>query len=139
MKNQELFDKTITVLVKAYQKNTLRHQLCWACAVGNIVAAANGSPLNNVMDSFDWEDYYHTLHAATQNIASFKATEAGFKQIEKTGYTPIQLLAIEKAFEREKNDIDGFNGLMAVVDCLMEIHEATTEQAESAKSLFVKV
>ncbi len=39
MKNKSLYDKTVSILVDAYMNDTLQHGNCFACAVGNIVAA----------------------------------------------------------------------------------------------------
>jgi hypothetical protein len=36
------FNHTVNVLVKAYLNDTLRHNNCYACAVGNMIASANG-------------------------------------------------------------------------------------------------
>lgn len=64
-------------------------------------------------------------------------------QIEATGYTAEDLFKIEFAFEaayKGRNPEDWmFNGLMAVVDVLAEIHGIDLTQKEVAKSLFVKV
>src|SRR5258708_7878557 len=67
----------------------------------------------------------------------------GHKQIKATGYSINEIIKIECAFEGSKKtpdgsfDYDGFNGLMSVVDTLMETHEATKEEAQQAKELFV--
>lgn len=62
------------------------------------------------------------------------------QQIESTGYHWTDLARIEKAFEsvdkRKKDRM--FNGLMAVVDVLAEIHNIDLTAKESAKKLFVK-
>ena len=69
------------------------------------------------------------------------ATIAGYKeakkQINSTGYSPIQVAQIEHACENVTNDPDGFLGLMAVVDVLQEIHGVDTETTEVAKERFV--
>lgn len=137
MKNKELFEKTVAILVKAYQNDTLKHGLCQMCAVGNIIAENMGFEpsvegwINAGQDSTDW------LSAANGGLVS-----QGFIQIKHTGYTPENISEIERSFETcnpgQNSDEKMFNGLMSVVDILMQIHEATTEEAESAKLLFVK-
>lgn len=61
---------------------------------------------------------------------------------DETGYSIVQLASIERAFESveygENNDTWMFNGLMAVVDVLAEIHNIDLTAKESAKKLFVK-
>lgn len=76
-------------------------------------------------------------------------------QVDATGYTWQELALIEKAFEsvnvplfnnklpsvRCNVDEDkwGFNGLMAVVDVLCQIHGMNEVDKKEAKELFVKV
>ena len=136
MKNQELFNRTIGILVKAYQNDTLTHGICQKCAVGNIVAANMGfSPepkgwLEANQDSTDW---YTTIgkNECWRN-------ENGFIQIQSTGYSPNNLYDIEESFESASEGADRmFNGLMAVVDTLMIIHEANETEVKQAKELFV--
>lgn len=43
MKNQQLFDKTVSVLVNAYFNGYLNPVDCAACAVGNLVAGGLNS------------------------------------------------------------------------------------------------
>lgn len=59
-----------------------------------------------------------------------------------TGYSVVELARIESAFESapygDNDDSWMFNGLMAVVDVLAEIHGIDLTTKESAKLLFVK-
>lgn len=69
--------------------------------------------------------------------------QPGLDEIASTGYLPTETVLIERSFEKYKNiplsnDDRMFNGLMAVCDTLMQIHEATTEEITEAKQLFVK-
>jgi hypothetical protein len=61
----------------------------------------------------------------------------------KTGYSLVELARIENAFESaqygENDDTWMFNGLMAVVDVLADIHGINLESKEEAKKLFVRV
>ena len=144
MKNQELFDRTIGILVKAYQNDTLFHGTGCACAIGNLIAHGMGYKFTgNIFEinSIDWDsdaDYdWLTVHKFGKMLNY--PTQAGIKQLESTGYTIKQTCCIEDAFESvDKKDYDGYLGLISIVDALMEIHEATSEEANSAKQLFVK-
>lgn len=137
MKNPELFHKTVGILVKAYQNDTLRHENCFACAVGNLISHCNSIDVTKHESGFiNWgavcfHSYWDILKRNVEN-------EVGRKMIEATGYTTNELNLVERSFEssHRSSDVDGYNGLMAVVDCLMQIHEATTEEAQTAKELF---
>lgn len=151
MKNQELFNKTIAVLVKAYFSGTLAHGDCACCAVGNLVCAGYGDELPKYpygdSDLHKYRDWGYLLSGR-------KADNAGLENIRVTSYTSIELLKIENAFESGANNIhwqeydnhtdkeiqeSQYNGLMRVVDTLMQIHECTVEETELAKLQFVKV
>jgi hypothetical protein len=132
MKNKELYDKTIDILVQAYFNDTLQHCDCQCCAVGNLVAANKGIRL------FKARGFINSSAGYDENTLWFKGlkgcgvireeriTPDVRAQIECTGYTPQQIADIEFAFEKNlhlENDPDGFKGLMAVIDCLDKIHE----------------
>lgn len=146
MKNQELFNRTIGILVKAYQNETLRHTDACACAVGNIIVHNEGIKyqlnnrgnidipgLENYCKATDWMDYCK-YDIENGNVK---------KQIENTGYSVAEILDIECAFEHnisyedKLKDDDGYIGLMSVVDTLMIIHEANETEVKQAKDLFV--
>lgn len=155
MKNQELFDRTVGILVKAYFNNTLEHGDCCACAVGNLVCANmyNGDVRawdNDYYGYFNenWSDVFMTTNC-NQNVKVEKLHGRAYEQIKSTGYDFMELAKIEFAFEtvkipvgefgeEENSDEHIFNGLMAVVEVLSEIHEATNEEITQAKSLFKK-
>jgi hypothetical protein len=136
MKNQELFDRTVGILVKAYLNETLVHQDSCGCAVGNLVYQhRDKSNFGVIKKGFD-------VHAPWFKVAKrFNKDFEGLQQIKSTGYTISEINNIEISFERGGNvvnDKDGFKGLMSVVDYLAEIHEADTEETANAKSLFTK-
>jgi hypothetical protein len=134
----ELFNETVTILVKAYMNDTLEHADCEACAVGNIIAAR--CPDIYEKDPGAWFDPMH----GQKQLAKL--------QIASTGYSYEDVMKIEHAFENcekpehMKDTIWGnwkdpewmFNGLMAVVDVLCEIHGMNETEKTEAKSLFVK-
>lgn len=153
MKNKELFEKTVGILVRAYQNDALRHGSCMACAVGNIVGANCG--IQNLFNNFEWQekaiisparsgwpDVFMTTTDGIQDKYSGNYKGAAKFQIDSTGYTWRELAKIEYAFETaHKGSSDDewmFNGLIAVYDVLCEIHEADKSEVESANLVFVK-
>jgi hypothetical protein len=138
------FNHTVNVLVQAYMNNTLIHKDCSACAVGNIIQASGMILKKGDKKSDSW------LHRINHKIRldSFGTTPAWYNehlaitQIDSTGYSLTELHLIERAFERAPfSDLAeewNFNGLMAVVDVLADIHGIDLQAKESAKLLFVK-
>lgn len=144
------FENTVDILVKAYMNNTLENGNCCACAVGNLVACSLGInfiPANNLgILKIQWEngEYPSKDHSGgwgeilstSENKLSNKALE----QINSTGYTVLEISKIEYAFEHSETITNDkiFNGLMAVVDVVAEIHGVSLEQSKEAKLMFVK-
>lgn len=149
MKNKELFDRTIGILVKAYQNDTLQHSNCYACAIGNLVAANNGVKIQKIENRFVWDNSkpeWQAIHSFCNGRQSFDNpvwgnTYEGLNQLLSTGYTTKETAKIEYAFEMaeygDNQDTYMFNGLMSVVDALMEIHEGNETEIAEAKQLFV--
>lgn len=156
MIKKELFEKTVAILVKAYQNETLEHSNCYACAVGNLIAANCGYELVIAKDSYVnikwrgveeypeyWLNLLEELNRGCVSVLSDAERGLAISEIEATGYTISEINSIELAFERREvrkfgEDKDGYLGLMSVIDTLMLIHEATPQEAESAKLQFVK-
>lgn len=158
------FDHTVSVLVKAYFKGTLAHKLCTACAVGNIVAdLKQTTPAHTTGDKnteFECWEYANGDRACWYDVVCEFSTPGssnymeGLKQIESTGYTIQEIRSIEYAFEHAPGDpgdsgtgifrgrcVDPewmFNGLMAVVSVLAEIHNVDLQATEKARKLFIK-
>lgn len=144
------FEKTVDILVKAYLNDTLRHGDCEACAVGNIVHAA-GAPryqsLGLMPDSCGaWKGIFYTdSDDGIQTISDAQTDyfyRLGLNVIGPTGYEWHELAKVEFAFEMADRGASSedwmFNGLMAVVDVLAEIHNVDLSVREEAKLLFVK-
>ena len=127
MKRKELFQKTTKILVDAFLNDKLTAGSCSACAVGNICGGNSA-----------WSDLFYTAPGKKQHFNSRSlGRDYVMKVINSTGYHYKELMKIEYAFEantdidslsyslEDKKDIleDQFNGLMAVIDVLMEIHE----------------
>lgn len=150
------FQNTVDILVKAYLNHTLFHGRCNACAVGNIIASScdlrvdynNWTTEDGAMVFPQWDSVFVCDFPTKTKIQSIykDAYEGEAKdQIDSTGYTWRQLAKVEKAFELHSDDHTGlpedeamFNGLMAVVDVLAEIHNIDLTAKESAKLLFIK-
>lgn len=158
------FEKTVDILVKAYLNDTLEHGNCTACAVGNIIAESEGTQPRKLksfgMGEFyswenkvrpEWINVFCTPTArSSQKINESSLFGEAKRQIDVTGYSYLELAKIEFAFERGNTlgyiQIDDtpekeqamFNGLMAVVDVLAEIHGISLEAREESKKLFVK-
>lgn len=155
------FHYTVNVLVKAYLNETLEHGVCTACAVGNIIADSVKAKVikdhgvwvrNGALVQPIWDDVFLSEIPGEQKINPENYKGWAKRQIDTTGYTWQELAKIEYAFElhnclidypndeqEEKQISDAmFNGLMAVVDVLADIHGIDLERKEEAKALFVK-
>ena len=159
------FHETVGILVEAYMSETLVHGHPCGCAVGNLVAKKLNI---NIIDKGDrigsenrwvpgWDaqsgfSWFRKIYPERETITL--GTEAeGNDQIYATGYSAEEIRSIECAFESVvvtgspsgsykghdyKLDKDGYEGLMAVVDVLAEIHGIDLTEKEEAKLLFVK-
>jgi hypothetical protein len=143
MKNPELYKKTVDILYDAYFNDTLEHWNCTACAVGNIVAANMGIKIIPVRRGFvkfgnppgsDAFSPYENSGCWFPSISYGSVntlTKAAKKQVAATGYSARELAKIEKAFENCGYSVSSedymFNGLVAVLEVLKEIHEVTDE------------
>lgn len=140
MNNEELYHKTVNILVQAYFNDTLEHTQCRACAVGNIVAANMGmklqfneeyryiAPTDFVPDDPKKDSGLWFDAIGSGDVKKSFITEDILRQVKATGYSPYELMLIEFAFEHPENkgsspDEYMFNGLMSVIDVLDEIHE----------------
>lgn len=137
MINPELYQRTVDILVKAYFEDTLAHGSCTACAVGNIVNYGKSKK------TWRWSEVFFTGFME-QNVCSSNYKGQAKIEIDSTGYKWKQLAKIEYAFETApKGNSDDewmFNGLMAVIDVLDEIHQNTDKEVtEVSKKKFEKV
>lgn len=140
MKNKELYERTVNILVDAYFNDTLRHGNCFYCAVGNIVRA-NGV---QECDTASWGLLFFTDNESRhQEIdVDMLSDEFVMSSIRATGYEWKELAVIENVFElapKGNNDDEYmFNGLMAVIEQLDIIHENTdTEVTNISKQRFI--
>jgi len=154
MNRKDIFDRSIAVLVKAYQDNTLQAVNCYACAVGNLVAAQAGVKYiqhPDVEDEyFKWDtkiepDWFDAM-CATRDGGDWLDKEQftrGCVQIATTGYTMKEVILIEDAFENTYSSYskhDGhdpmFEAMMGVYKVLCEIHEI--DKPSKGEEVFVK-
>lgn len=147
MKTKAQFSKTVDILVKAYLNDTLQHADCSKCAVGNIVNACF-PVVSGLQPSFNkysgWASVFVTDRGDNGKRYLNPQNYTGLAKIEidSTGYSWEQLSDVEHAFEMadKGNSYDEymFNGLMAVVDVLADIHQIDLKAKEEAKLLFVR-
>lgn len=154
MINEPLYKKTVDILYQAYFNDTLEHGNCYACAVGNIVAGNCGYEFKQARNYCDqplgvhtgcgnlfWnkDNYFNdnaTYYALNFGSDDNEPTLAADDQIKSSGYSLFQLHLIEKAFESvtavneglpKYTDEEMFNGLVAVLEVLKEIHQVTDD------------
>lgn len=146
MKERDKFEKNWGILVKAYLNGTLEWGNDCACAVGNLIAGNLGYTFT--MGTRQGELLREVLSWREENphwygIACWDGTKRQ-EQLESTGYPPELVFKIERGFEyatqqafrSAQYDDPEFEGLSAVLDILLEIHETPMEEAEEARAQF---
>lgn len=134
MKNQELYQRSVDILLDAYNAGELEHMSCRACAVGNLVNATGGfaEPENFVPC---WAEVITVYPGGLPLIDTRYYYGNAKKEIDQTGYSYKELSRIEVAFEMAADKDEQHNtqyyGLCAVLDTLREIHEAEAEPHEN--------
>jgi len=143
MLKESLYHKTVDILYQAYFNDKLEHGHPCACAIGNLVAAntgiapvtVNDVSLFNTGTAFDGSQWYWLLKPENVGIKKIIINnEVGEQQIKSTGYSMKEILEIERAFEgADGGDTDEdfkFNGLVAVLETLKEIHQVENNDTE---------
>lgn len=149
------FENSISVLVKAFFDDTLQHGNCYACAIGNLVASANGFKYVPCIDekyqrlALDVNKGRYLKHNPNEGIGgnwfdgarwTDHANDKAIQEMESIGYSWTEINRIERAFETAEMDGDYmFNGLMAVVDVLADIHGVDLTTKETAIGQFKEV
>ncbi len=132
MNREDLYRKTVDVLLDAYNDGELEHGNCCACAVGNI-CKESGELLD--IDNSEWSMLFSTDDSGKQRFNTYMTSE-GQTLILGTGYSVKELARIEFAFESSifktpegylhwstvRRKQGQFIGLCAVLDVLKEIH-----------------
>jgi hypothetical protein len=131
------FKHTMDLLVKAYLNDTLIHGNCAACAVGNMIADSMNysfkrEKATGLPDGLSWREAYPVWDDVfvtawgSQDIDKSKYYDRSKEQIDSTGYSMEELARIEYAFEKANKgktvDDYMFNGLLAVLEVLADIH-----------------
>lgn len=160
----ELYQRTIGILKIAFIKNTLVNNNACACAGGHLVAAALGYDIRMVEEykydtnqiGYYWFENGIQLPYPSRNeqqvpvgwFGLYSISGASFndfykgevkKQVEATGYTYLELLRIEEAFESHIGNNPEeliFYGLLNVLDVLGEIHELSDHEIIAEKESF---
>lgn len=161
------FEKAYNALYNGFMNDTLAKGSCKACAVGNIIADAMGGKVvidnrfNHIfeircdVDSAFWSDVFYTADGE-QIIDSSHSNQYRKKRIKKlTGYSWKEMAKIEHAFETnstisyvqyngytpEQIMEDQFNGLMAVMDVMIELDNVKegNQYKETFKNKFATV
>lgn len=153
MKNEFLYNKTVDFLVQSYFNGTLLKGNCTACAIGNIVGGNKGIEIPILTDRNNPPDVPEISILTAQVSINIFDINVENELYKITGYSFSELRSIERTFERESKIhwlnynrhseteilIDQFNGLMAVIDVLDQIHKNTsTEITTQSKSKFNK-
>lgn len=131
MKREEIYHKSVNILVQAYFNDELVKGDCAKCAVGNLLKSDLWA---NVFATTGGIQYY-------MSNVSYVPYILGLETIRASDYSLEELMKIEYTFETSFIGEDPmFNSLMAVIDVLDEIHENKDEEVSQAtKQKFVKV
>ncbi len=153
MNREQLYHKSVDILVQAYFNNTLIIGNCFACAIGNLVAANMNYQYEAVSAYFPshrlgWKGIPNYINGENMMkntwfysvVKGAEGNPVGKQQIKSTGYNEDEVRRIENAFENNHTGNDSmFNSLMAVVKVLDEIHENVEEEVSKAsQQKFVK-
>jgi hypothetical protein len=129
MNKPELYQKTVDILVDAYFNDTLAHGNPCGCAVGNIVAANMGFKYKRIKSEIEYEDNVWPEWFGAVCKAFQISEDDQDLQIASTGYAADEIIEIEYAFENaysgNSDDEWMFNGLIAVIEVLDQIHGNT--------------
>lgn len=129
---------------KCVKVKTEHHSISWEngepypAFTGNQLTAGWGSVFSTSED--EDQDSYEMVKHQSIDLEVLNQSPRANLHIKSTGYTWEELAKIEWAFEnvKGKKTKKMFNGLMAVVDVLADIHGIDLKAKEEAKALFVK-
>lgn len=125
---KEVYQKSVDILLDAYNAGNLFHGKCDACAVGNILGGNDWVAVIGAFDSgfgkrfYDFKEHYNETE--------------GLKLIDKSGLTKKELMHIEEAFETaDDEDGEQFKGLCAVLDVMKDMVEEDVPHKENIEKL----
>ena len=134
MTKQQRFEQTTSVLIRAFLRGHLVHNDTCACAVGNMIAADNGYRVQESPTGFyDW--MVDGKMIVTKWAPYMTRMQYSFREIDRIE------TAFEGVIERPgvgydlSLDPDGFRGLCAAIDTLMEIDDVETCHAQDVIAL----
>lgn len=125
------FENAVKKLYTAFHEGTLEAANCNACAVGNIC--------NNQREWADYigcghgkskvtKQYFDAIVNAEEFVNGIIDHNKGLRVIEKSGYSPFELMNVESIFMRTAIDQENnqtqetqFKGLCAVIEYLAEL------------------
>jgi hypothetical protein len=131
---KEIYQKSVNILLDAYNAGTLFHDNCHACAVGNLVAANNDVELVKSVAWREptahwgegrplWNEVFSTSYKS-QEVFIYEYQGSTKDEIDSTGIPLNELMAIEKAFESVSHEEDNngqYKGLCAVLDVMKDM------------------
>lgn len=154
MNREELYHKTVNVLLDAYNDGELEHGNCSACAVGNICKEA--AKMIRVHGA-SWSALFQTNAKGSQlHLPEMKIffQPDGYALVLLIEYNITDLAKIEFAFESSLHKTDeGYEfwtssvnkkqgqyiGLCGVLDVLKEIHEQLEKVHEVSKARLLTI
>lgn len=147
---KETYLKSVDILLDAYNKGTLFHRNCNACAVGNLVAKACGYPLIKTLDGITfwdndkgakWSDVFVT-NGSIQEMDLLEYKGEAKRQIDSTGISLENLATIEYAFETIRYGKDQktnqYLGLVAVLNVMKDMIEEPVECKQEELKVIAK-
>ena len=143
MTKQQRFENTTSVLIRSFLRGHLVHGNGCACAIGNMIADAREYSMRPLFGAPAWHsDGKPILPCWSTGGGGIKSNDPDVRELP---YTHEELERIERSFEdvllvdgwdySPNSDPDGFRGLCAAIDTLMEIDEVETCCAEDVIAL----
>jgi hypothetical protein len=154
------FEKAYNALVKGFFEGTLAKGTCAACAVGNIVADAQGGVISKIKEPIhphcstknDFWRHLFCSDAGSQDKRWSKLSNSQYNKLatrlkKLTGYSEAEMAHIEFTFEtntrihhydyymRDEQDIleDQYRGLSAVVNVMLKLDSIEPDPKYAAK------
>ena len=148
MENKELFERSFNVLLNAYKTDTLIYSSQCACAVGNLVAAANNYKIVQNINSFygyhwesednndllpQWGECMNMFGTNSFNKERYRGRCKS--EVESTGYNVQTIIEIEnifcltafsKIYKSEKRK--KYECLFTIIKYLLNVHKASKKE-----------
>lgn len=143
---KKVYDNAVNVLLDAYNNETLQHGNPCGCAIGNLVADANGFKIYKRKEDnrVDWEG------KDVEWFDLFGPNRSETPEQIKTGLSIDEIIIIEDRFEKSRETYpthqekkQQFNGLCAVLKVMETMveeevpHQENMDKLETIKDKFV--